>query len=593
MTRLFDLIARRTSYCFAFVPFAAASGYFAACYAFFMVYLSVERFDPRTLEAFVLTTGGMLVLMTALHALGFGALEPWGVSAELELPRSINRAFRRFQGGEGPSLADLEGLLERLARFPGFHMGLAAGLAAGVTVPSAFVEFAFSRSFRHLAGSISGGVIAGILYCYFCYVITEALSSPLRRACRKELARRGAAIPRAYGISLRGKIGFAVAIAFSSMGMLVYFLWFCRATLALTAGFLVITFLTLVVLVSLYFRSVKSAFEEILGTAESVSRGGGDLLHLGNNEKELVTFAEHFNVSVRETIALRRDLEGQVAARTRDLTAKARELEQANERLQELDRLKSGFLSSVSHELRTPLTAMLGFARIVERDFSRAVVPEIPAGGRSRSKAERISANLEIIQCEGKRLTRLINNVLDLARIESGRMEWNDEILRLGPCVERAVGVMEGAVERRCGVSLSVAVEEPLPAVRADPDRIIQVIVNLVGNALKFTETGEVRVEARADRRGAVRVSVEDSGPGISDCDRERLFERFHQGGDARNRPAGTGLGLAVCREIVEHYGGAIRAEPRQGPGSRFVFSLPGIGRSAGAENHAVERRKA
>lgn len=386
-----------------------------------------------------------------------------GVPARLALPRAINRAFRRFQGGERPSSYDLEALLERLARFPGFHMGLAAALAAGVTFPSACVEFAFSGSFRHLAGSISGGGIAGVLYCYFCYVITEALSSPLRRACRKELARRGAAIPRAYGISLRGKVGFAVAIACFSMGMLVYFLWFCRATLVLTAGFLVITFLTLVVLVSLYFRSIKAAFEEILRTAESVSRGGGDLLLLGNNEKELVTFAGHFNVSVRETIALRRDLERQVAARTRDLTAKARELEQANERLQELDRLKSGFLSSVSHELRTPLTAMLRFTRIVERDFARAIAPEIPAEGRSRLKAERIAANLEIIQREGKRLTRLINDVLDLARIESGRMEWNDEEVRVRSCVERAIRLMERAAERRRDVSLLATVEEPLP----------------------------------------------------------------------------------------------------------------------------------
>jgi signal transduction histidine kinase len=591
MRRLFDCIARRTSYCFAFVPFVAASGYFAACYAFFIVYLSVERFEPITLKAFVTTVGAMLVLLTVLHALGFGALEPWGIAAKLELPRSINRAFRRFQEGERPASSDLEDLLERLARFPGFHMGMAAVLAAGVTVPAAGVEFAFSRSFRHLAGATSGGIIAGVLYCYFCYVITEALSSSLRRSCRKDLSRRRAAIPLAYGISLRGKVGFAVAIAFFSMVMLVYFLWFCRATLLLTAGFLVVTFLTLVVLVSLYFRSVKSAFEEILRTAESVSRGGGDLLHLGNNEKELVTFAEHFNVSVRETIALRRDLEGQVAARTRDLTAKALELERANERLQQLDRLKSGFLSSVSHELRTPLTAMLGFARIVGRDFRRSIAPEIPAQGRSRLKAKRIEANLEIIQQEGERLTRLINDVLDLARIESGRMEWNDEEIQVGPCVEQAIRLMDGAPEHRRGVSLLAAVDEPLPAVRADSDRVVQVLVNLLGNALKFTEAGEVRVHARPDGRAGVLFTVEDTGPGIRDRDRERLFERFHQGGSGRQRPPGTGLGLAICREIVEHYGGRIRAEPRRGPGSRFLFSLPGIAPSDAPKGDPNKRR--
>jgi signal transduction histidine kinase len=233
---------------------------------------------------------------------------------------------------------------------------------------------------------------------------------------------------------------------------------------------------------------------------------------------------------------------------------------------------------------------MVGFARIVERDLRRSVSPEIRADGRAREKVERIEANLEVIQGEGERLTRLINDVLDLARIESGRMEWNDQVLKVGPCVERAVRVMEGAVERRNGVALSAAVEEPLPEIRADPDRVVQVVVNLVGNALKFTESGEVCVEARAAPSGGVRVSVEDTGRGIAERDRKRLFERFHQGGDPRNRPAGTGLGLAICREIVEHYGGSIRAEPRRGPGSRFIFSLPGIAAPDDREDPASER---
>ncbi len=586
MHRVFSTVAKRTSYCFAFVPFVAASGYFAASYAFFIVYLSVERFEPQALEAFVLVLGASLLLCTVLHAWSFGAFEASGARAGLGLPRRVNAAFRRFQGPASPDSTVLEALLSGLARLPGYHMRVAAVLAAGVTGPSVAVEYAVSRSLRHLASGVTGGVIAGILYCYFCYVITETLSSELREACRRRLLDSGARLPQVYGASLRSKILVAVGIVFFSMGMLVYFLWFCRASLLLTLGFLVMTFSTVVVLVWLHFRSVKAAFDRILRTARSVSSGEAELLYLGNNEKELLEFAEHFNVAVRETIALRRNLEAQVSARTLDLAVKAQELERANGRLQELDRLKSRFLSSVSHELRTPLTAILGFARIVRRDVTQWVLPKLCREDRVHAKAVRIEGNLDVIQEEGNRLTRLINDVLDLARIESGRMEWHDRDLQVGWCVEQAVGLMRGAIEHRSGVSLCVDVEEPLPVVRADPDRIIQVLVNLLGNALKFTEDGEVRVRAAADR-GGVRIAVEDTGKGLDAGDLERLFERFHQGGSSRG--SGTGLGLAICREIVEHYGGVIGAEPRRGMGSRFVFTVPGSSEDVNVEDHLRE----
>jgi len=585
MARLFTFIADRTSYGFAFIPFVAVSGYFAASYAFFIVYFSVEQFTPEAIKAFALTLAGMLLLVTSLHAYGFGVLERVGIPAGLRLPRRINQSYRRFREGRAFEAGELEHLLERLAGFPRYHMLVAVVIAVSVTIPSLFVEYLFSRSPSHLVSGVAGGVIAGVLYCYFCYVITETLSSGLRSACRKELVRLGASIPMVYGIGLQGKIGFAVAIVFFSMGMLIYFLWFCNASLILTAGFLVTTFLTVLVLVFLYFRSVKSAFDEILRAARSVSRGGGELLHPGNNEKELVEFAFHFNGSIQEIIALRKDLEAQVESRTRDLVDKARELEQANERLKELDRMKSRFLSSVSHELRTPLTAILGFAGIVRRDLTRAVIPSIPAEDvRAGSKAKRINENLEIIQIEGDRLTRLINDVLDLARIESGRMEWNDKEIDLGRCVEQAVLVMQGAVERTKGVALSFDVEDALPRVRADRDRIMQVLVNLIGNALKFTSSGEVFVKAYAEGNERSCISVEDTGVGIAREDLEKVFERFHQGDNVTERPKGTGLGLTICREIIEHYGGEIRAEPGPEKGSRFLLRLPATTQTVKAE---------
>jgi signal transduction histidine kinase len=382
-------------------------------------------------------------------------------------------------------------------------------------------------------------------------------------------------VPGVYGISLRRKIGFTVTIVFFSMLMLVYFLVFCRASLVLTSGFLITTFFTVAVLVSLYFRSVKAAFDEILRTARRVSHGGGELLHLGSNEKELVEFAEHFNDSVCETIALRENLEVQVNERTRELSLKAEELAEANDRLRELDRLKSRFLSSVSHELRTPLTSILGFSQIILRDLERAVLPLLPESGNARAKADRICTNVGVIRREGERLTRLINGVLDLARIESGRMEWRDTWVGLSSCIEQAVQVVEGASDRNPDVMLKVQAESSLPKIFADPDRIVQVLVNLLNNAFKFTRNGEVRVSAGKGDTGELEVSVSDTGPGMPPEELDSVFERFHQVEGREGRPVGTGLGLAICREIVEHYGGRIRAESRIGRGCRFVFILP------------------
>lgn len=576
MLRAFRFIAERTSYCFAFVPFVVLSGYFAASYAFFIVYFSIGSFPPRALGAFGITLGGTLLLCTGLHSLALGPLESVGIRAGLGLPRRINQGFRLFRMKENMDPSDLAALLRRLARFPHYHMILAVGIALTVTIPSVTVEYAFSRSLRHLAAGGAGGLIAGILYCYFCYVITESLSGRLRSACRREIARQGVPVPRVYGISLRRKIGFAVVVVFFSMVMLVYFLVFCRVSLILTTGFLITTLFTVVVLVSLYFRSVKSAFDEILRTTRKVSQGNGDLLHLGNNEKELVEFAEHFNDAVRETIVLREHLEVQVSERTRDLSLQAEELAEANERLRELDRLKSRFLSSVSHELRTPLTSILGFSQIILRDLERSVLPVIPESGKARAKADRIGMNVAVIRREGERLTRLINGLLDLARIESGRMEWRDTWVELNLCIEQAVQIVKGASELHPDVALTVHEESSVPRVFADPDRMVQVLVNLLNNAVKFVQAGKVCVSAGAGQNsGEVQVSVEDTGPGMPPEELARVFERFHQVEGREARPEGTGLGLAICREIVEHYGGRIWAENGMKTGCRFVFVLP------------------
>ena len=273
---------------------------------------------------------------------------------------------------------------------------------------------------------------------------------------------------------------------------------------------------------------------------------------------------------------LNKRLEQIVVERTRDLSRKARELAGANERLRSLDEIKSSFLSSVSHELRTPLTSLLGFAKLITKDFSRFFAPTATAPGQA-TKAERISRNLDIIVQEGERLTRLINDFLDLSRIEAGRMDWRDRQVTVDECVERVVDSVRWIFDGKPEVRLKVKMPQNLPGLLVDPDRLDQVLLNLLDNAAKYTARGSVELTATA-QDDAVRFSVCDTGPGIRAEELATIFDKFRQAKDGdtkRMRPKGTGLGLAICKEIVEHYGGEIWAESETGKGSRFHFRLP------------------
>lgn len=264
-------------------------------------------------------------------------------------------------------------------------------------------------------------------------------------------------------------------------------------------------------------------------------------------------------------------LEAQVAARTVAL-------KRANERLMELDRQRATFLSSASHELRTPLTSVLGFAKLARRTFSRHFEPLARDEARLEAKSRIIIDNLAIIEQEGERLTRLVNDLLDINKIEAGRMEWRDTTLDVAEEMAGAAKAMHGAVAAKPGLRFSLRVAADAGRIVADRDRLRQMVLNLLSNAIKYTDKGHVRLGAQSLPDGGLRIRVEDSGVGVAESDRERIFQKFYQGPPVNpdeDKPAGTGLGLAICKNIVEHYGGGIRVESEVGRGSAFVVDFP------------------
>ncbi|MCB2018182.1 MAG: histidine kinase [Hydrogenophaga sp.] len=247
------------------------------------------------------------------------------------------------------------------------------------------------------------------------------------------------------------------------------------------------------------------------------------------------------------------------------------ELREANEKLQSLDRLKDDFMSSVTHELRTPLTSIRALSEMMRDDDT------MDAAQRQQF--------LDIIVAETERLTRLVNQVLDMAKIESGHAEWavGDVDMRL--VTSQALdSVAEMYRERRVELVRDLAIE--VPRVRADADRMTQVVLNLLANALKYApDTGGLVRVVLGTSEGGMQLEVSDNGPGVPEEEQAIVFEKFRQvGGEAHYRPGGTGLGLPISRQIVEHFGGRIWLRSEAGKGATFACWLPAAGAAATME---------
>jgi signal transduction histidine kinase len=247
--------------------------------------------------------------------------------------------------------------------------------------------------------------------------------------------------------------------------------------------------------------------------------------------------------------------------KSQSLERATRELRAANEQLKSLDRLKDDFMSSVTHELRTPLTSIRALSELMAEEA------DMPVAQRQQF--------LGIIVAETERLSRLVNQVLDMAKIESGHAEWRNADVDMNQLLTQAVQTTAEMFRER-GADIRLALPGQPAILRADPDRLMQVMLNLLSNAAKFVPVGAGRVDVTLymDAQG-VTVAVQDNGPGVPVAQQSLIFEKFRQGGDDAHRPQGTGLGLPISRQIVAHFGGRMWMESGPGQGARFVFQLP------------------
>ncbi len=249
-------------------------------------------------------------------------------------------------------------------------------------------------------------------------------------------------------------------------------------------------------------------------------------------------------------------------------------LKEAMRKSAELSQMKSNFLAMVSHELRTPLTSIIGFAKLIRKDNENISECGEEDDGNISKMHRRIGENISVIIAEGDRLTGLINNVLDLTKLESGHYHWNVASVSIRDVLAQSMDAMRVILTDK-GLVLNAEVASNLPTIKGDFDRLVQVCINLLANAAKFTPEGQITCRAVAER-GNIIVSIEDTGIGVSEKDRKVIFDKFKQLGDTlTDKPTGTGLGLPICKEIIEHHNGKIWCQSNPHGGSTFVFTIP------------------
>ena len=325
---------------------------------------------------------------------------------------------------------------------------------------------------------------------------------------------------------------------------------------------LLVAFLLLAIATGLLLaRRLVRPIESIQSAAAKIGSGALDERIKVESNDELGALAEEFNRMAAQLQESYAGLELKVQKRTEELATALSELDEKSRELEAASRHKSEFLANMSHELRTPLNAVIGFSQVLrERMF----------GDVNEKQAE----YLDDILSSANHLLSLINDVLDLSKVEAGQVELEVAPFSLRDALERGV-VMVRERATKDGVRVTLAPSPDVDVVAGDERRIRQVIFNLLSNAVKFTPAGGAVDLLVTQVNGEARVSITDTGPGIAEEDRERIFEEFQQTEAGIEQREGTGLGLALSKRLVELHGGRMWVNSELGKGSTFVFTLP------------------
>jgi len=364
-------------------------------------------------------------------------------------------------------------------------------------------------------------------------------------------------------------------IGFVRVGMSLEHIEAQKSKMMLSSSLIIATIFAVGILISLVLaKRITQPLHKLIEGTKHIGGGELDYQIYVKSSDEIGQLADDFNLmakNLKENInqkdayaeelkELSRDLENKVKERTRELQEANIMLQRQSEKIEEANRLKSQFLANMSHELRTPMNAIIGFTNLVIRR-TEGIIPE-----RQRQ-------NLEKVRISADNLLALINSILDLSKIEAGKVDVNVESFDLGTLVESCFSTVEPLKGEKVRLTQQIAAD--VPQLWTDQAKLKQIIINLLSNALKFTEEGEIAISAEREN-GHLKLAVSDTGIGIEKSALPYIFDEFRQAdGSSTRRYGGTGLGLAITKKLVDLLGGRISVESEIAKGSTFTITMP------------------